>query len=419
MKKYPFYTIAIAGLFLLAIDLTAFSGIELLTQHLSEGLRNFLFTSYWMVSLSIILAIFYTTLTFKAQYNQRYHMLALRITGISMISAITKAAFVMVYGTSAISEAMATLSPATNIGLLAEHIANNKETVARLGAIFAGVPFIAFTYGMIKGKFKFKVFSDSFEFEHLPANFDGFRIIQISDLHLGSFNHKFHKLEPAIERINELKPDLIVFTGDMVNNYAEETHGWQHVLGKLEAKYGKYAILGNHDYGDYGEWGSEADKATNFHGITGFIEQCGFKLLLNESDTIEINGDNISLIGVENWGKPPFKQYGDLQKAMTNVSPDHFQILLSHDPTHWDAEVITDTNIDLTLAGHTHGAQLGVEVGKMKISPIRMKFKRWAGKYCEDGQYLYVNRGLGYLGFSGRVGVLPEISELTLRKSKS
>lgn len=417
MKKYPFYTIAIAGLFLLAIDLIAFSGVELLTQHLSAWLQEFVYTLYWMISLSIILGIFYTTLTFKAQYNQRYHMLALRVTGISMISAITKAAFAVVYGTSAVSELMASVTPATNIGVLAEHIANHKETVTQLGAVFAGIPFVAFTYGMIKGKFKFKVFSESFEFKHLPSSFDGFKIVQISDLHLGSFNHKFHKLEPAIERINELKPDLIVFTGDMVNNYVEETHGWQHVLGKLDARYGKYAILGNHDYGDYGEWESEADKAANFRGITNFIEQCGFTLLRNDSKELEINGESISLIGVENWGKPPFKQYGDLQKAMESVNPSGFQLLLSHDPTHWDAEVLGKTNIALTLAGHTHGAQLGVEVGKMKISPIRMKFKRWAGTYREEDQQLYVNRGLGYLGFSGRVGVLPEISELTLRKA--
>ena len=202
----------------------------------------------------------------------------------------------------------------------------------------------------------------------LPKPFNGLKIIQISDIHLGSFNYKYHILDKAIKVINDAQPDFIFFTGDLVNNYAWELIGWEKVFKKLIAKKGKYAILGNHDYGDYSEWNSAQEKQDNFEKIKEFYKTIDFKLLLNQSEIIEKKKGKLAIIGVENWGKAPFKQYGNLQEALKNVSEVPFKILLSHDPTHWREEVIKKTGISLTLSGHTHGMQVGFQYKKMKWS---------------------------------------------------
>ena len=193
--------------------------------------------------------------------------------------------------------------------------------------------------------------------------------------------------------------------------------GWENTLGKLKAKKGKYAILGNHDYGDYSTWQTEQEKAANFETIKQFFNTINFKLLLNQADIIEHNTDKIAILGIENWGNPPFKQYGDLQKALHQAEAIPFKILLSHDPTHWTEEVLDKTNIALTLSGHTHGMQAGIRIKKKEWSPIKYKHKHWAGLYQVNGQYLYVNRGLGWLGFPGRVGMRPEITCIELKST--
>ncbi|WAC03964.1 metallophosphoesterase [Lacinutrix neustonica] len=207
------------------------------------------------------------------------------------------------------------------------------------------------------------------------------------------------------------------FTGDLVNNYAWELKGWKKTFNGLFAEKGKYAVLGNHDYGDYSEWNTVEEKKANFETIKAFYKAIGFKLLLNEAEIIEKSGEYLALIGVENWGSPPFKQYGDLKKAMAEVSRIPFKILLSHDPSHWKEEVINTTNISLTLSGHTHGMQAGFEYKKLQWSPIKYKYKEWAGLYKENNQYLYVNRGLGWLGFPGRLGMRPEITCIELKST--
>jgi len=244
----------------------------------------------------------------------------------------------------------------------------------------------------------------------LPKSFEGLKIVQISDLHIGGFNYRFKILERAVKLINELKPDLIFFTGDLVNNYAWELIGWENVLNKLLAKNGKYAVLGNHDYGDYSQWSSVKEKEENFNSIKQFYNKINFKLLLNQSDIIEVNHEKIAIIGVENRGTPPFKKYGDLETSLKNAKHIPFKILLSHDPTHWNEEVVNKTDIALTLSGHTHGMQLGFNYKDLKWSPIKYKYQHWAGLYQHNKQYLYVNRGLGWLGFPGRIGMRPEIS---------
>lgn len=295
-----------------------------------------------------------------------------------------------------------------------ERTMERSEFLYQMGIVVAAIPFASILYGVTKGKFAYRVMREKISFANLPKAFKGLKIVQISDMHLGSFNKKYEQIEKAVELINEQEPDIILFTGDIVNNFAEETDGWAPVLKKMKAKIGKYSVLGNHDYGDYSHWDTPEAKANNLAAIKYFHEEMGFQLLLNETETIRIGDEEIALIGVENWGKPPFPQHGDLKKAHSKAEHQPFKILMSHDPSHWDAEVLPDSNIDITFAGHTHGMQFGVERAGIKWSPIQYKYPRWGGLYREGEQYLYVNRGFGYIGFPGRIGMPPEITLVEL-----
>lgn len=281
----------------------------------------------------------------------------------------------------------------------------------------AALPFGALLYGMYWGKYNFKVLSYDLEFEDLPAAFDGYRITQISDVHSGSFDNR-EKIEYAIDLINEQKSDVLFFTGDMVNNKADEMLPWAALFSKLEAKDGKFSILGNHDYGDYIDWPSEEVKQQNLEDLKALQKDMGFDLILNGNRYLEKGSDRIALIGVENWGRGGFKKAGDLKKAAASISKDDFKILLSHDPSHWEDVVIHDEyHYHLTLSGHTHGMQFGIEIpGWIKWSPVKWRYKYWAGIYNEMGQYINVNRGFGFLGYPGRVGIWPEITVITLKK---
>jgi len=251
----------------------------------------------------------------------------------------------------------------------------------------------------------------------LPKAFDGYKITQISDIHSGSFDDK-EKVAYAVNLINEQKSDVILFTGDMVNNKAEEMHDYMNIFGKLEAKDGLFSILGNHDYGDYISWESEEAKDQNLENLKDIQKQLGFDLLLNESRYLEKNGEKIALVGVENWGSGGFKQAGDLKKASQHINENDFKILMSHDPTHWEQEVLKDKyHYHLTLSGHTHGMQFGIEIpGWIKWSPSKWRYKYWAGIYNIGEEYINVNRGFGYLAFPGRVGIWPEITVIELKR---
>jgi predicted MPP superfamily phosphohydrolase len=286
--------------------------------------------------------------------------------------------------------------------------------VPAVGLLSGFIPFFFIAYGIFKSAYRFKVYHHKVKFQNLPKAFNGLKIVQLSDIHLGSFNYRYQILNPVVEKINRLKPDYICITGDLVNNYAWELRGWASVFKNLKANKAKYAILGNHDYGDYSEWPTDDEKQENFESIKQFYKTIGFKLLLNDAEIISKNDEHMAIIGVENWGKPPFKQYGDLEKAMTSVKETSFQILLSHDPTHWTEEVLHHTDINLTLSGHTHGMQAGFQRKNFQWSPIQYNYKYWAGLYKIEAQYLYVNRGLGWLGFPGRLGMRPEITLLEL-----
>lgn len=281
----------------------------------------------------------------------------------------------------------------------------------------AAIPFSALLYGMYRGKYNFKVLKYTLEFDDLPDAFDGYRITQISDVHSGSFDNR-KKIEYAVGLINQQKSDVLLFTGDMVNNLATEMGPWASLFSTLEAKDGKYSVLGNHDYGDYVEWENVEAKEKNLEDLKKLQRDIGFDLLLNESRFLQKGKDRIALVGVENWGKGGFKKAGDLGKAAEKISKDDFKILMSHDPTHWEEKVLSDDyHYHLTLSGHTHGMQFGIEIpGWVKWSPSKWRYRHWAGMYSEKGEYLNVNRGFGFLGYPGRVGIWPEITVITLKK---
>ncbi len=292
-----------------------------------------------------------------------------------------------------------------------------RRFLSILGLGIAAVPFGALLYGMYKGKYNFKVLKYTVEFDDLPDAFDGYRITQISDIHSGSFDNR-KKIEYAVDLVNRQKSDVLFFTGDLVNNKVGEMYPWQELFTTLTAKDGKFSILGNHDYGDYVTWDTEEQKAENLEELKRLQKDMGFDLLLNESRYLRRGNDQIALIGVENWGRGGFKKAGDLTKAASKIAKDDFKILLSHDPSHWEDVVIHDEyHYHLTLSGHTHGMQFGIEIpGWVKWSPVKWRYKYWAGMYEVLGQKINVNRGFGFLGYPGRVGIWPEISVITLKK---
>lgn len=274
-------------------------------------------------------------------------------------------------------------------------------------------------FGLTRGRHLYRVREEVLSFPDLPDAFDGFKITQISDIHSGSLSD-VNGVRKGIALANAQDSDLLLFTGDLVNNKAAEMEFWISDFTSLKAPFGKFSVLGNHDYGDYTQWDSAELKASNLIRLKEIHQEMGFKLLMNESIVIQKKGARIALIGVENWGKGGFHQYGDLSKATSGLPVDSFNILMSHDPSHWDHVTLDhEKHVHLTLAGHTHGMQFGIELFGFKWSPIQYFYEQWAGLYQKQGKYLYVNRGFGYHGLKGRIGVWPEITVITLKKSIS
>ncbi|MBS7252691.1 metallophosphoesterase [Flavobacterium branchiicola] len=301
-----------------------------------------------------------------------------------------------------------------------EMMPDRRKFVSQIALGLAAVPFLSLIYGIFEGKYNFKVIKQTVFFPDLPDAFDGFKITQISDVHSGSFDNP-EKINYAIDLINEQEADMILFTGDIVNTHAKEMHPWLETFNRIKAyKYGKFSVLGNHDYGEYVTWPSEKQKDENFEEIKSLYGKIGFDLLLNEHRYIQKGEDKIALVGVENWGVN-FKKAGDLNKASQNVDQKDFKVLMSHDPSHWDAEIKDHPkNFHLTLAGHTHGMQFGIEIpGYFKWSLAQYIYKQWAGLYENVGRYVYVNRGFGFHAYPGRVGIMPEITVIELKKGNN
>ncbi len=409
--------------FILLIDIYSFKGIRLLLANLDRNVLKYsIYVLYWIIPLVLITSLLYSRSLIPFEREPKLFRNFYLLFGFFVLFYIPKLIFIVfhltediVYLVKWIFQKLSNTSE-ININESVNKISRAKF-LSQIGLITAAIPFTSILYGMIKGRFNFKIVNNELFFNNLPNEFDGLRIVHISDIHIGSFIGNEDQVKRGIELINSQKPDLILFTGDLVNNFTEELNGWTPILSNLRSKYGKFSIMGNHDYGDYFDWENANEKLQNFNDFKQAHVDIGFKLLLNESKSIEINNSKISLIGVENWGLPPFLQYGNIQQAMSGTEEIPFKILMSHDPSHWDAEIVGKKEIDLTLSGHTHGMQFGIKVGNLKWSPIKYKYPRWSGLYKEKNQFLYVNQGFGFIGFPGRVGMPPEITVLELRKA--
>lgn len=295
---------------------------------------------------------------------------------------------------------------------------SRRKFVSQMGLGLASIPFLSILYGIIEGKYNFKVINQRIYFSDLPEAFDGFKITQISDIHSGSFDNP-EKINYAIDLINQQNSDMVLFTGDIVNTHAKEMVPWIDTFKRIKPhQYGKYSVLGNHDYGEYISWPTEKEKEENFQAIKNLYGQIDFKLLLNEHTFIEKGEQKMALVGVENWGHN-FKKLGDIDKASEGLTKNDFKILMSHDPSHWDYEIQHhEKNFHLTLSGHTHGMQFGIEIpGYFKWSLAQYVYKQWAGLYENKGRFVYVNRGFGFHAYSGRVGIMPEITVIELKKA--
>ena len=295
-------------------------------------------------------------------------------------------------------------------------IPNRRKFVSQIALISGAIPFVGLIFGMIYGKYNYRVFKYEMDFDDLPKSFDGFKITHISDIHSGSLDN-IEKVKYGINLINKQKSDVILFTGDLVNNKSNELEKWKDIFKLMEAPFGKFSILGNHDYGDYYDWKSKDEKINDFKKFMDYQENMGFKLLMNESIYLEKNEEKIAILGSENWGRG-FKKEGDLDKMISKINKDDFKILMTHDPSHWEQKVLNHkSRFQLTLSGHTHGMQFGIEIpGLIKWSPVKWRYKQWAGIYKRDKKILNVNRGFGYLAYPGRLGIYPEISVITLRR---
>jgi predicted MPP superfamily phosphohydrolase len=418
--RNPIVFIIFFTFIILVLDFYAYSGVKKLAAGYRKITKRIIFYLYWVVPFLLITAlnlfVFFNHSIDPANMLSYFHY----ISGTFILFYVSKLVFIifnlfddLIRIIKWIAKKFKKNGDADSNG---ESI-TRKQFLAKTGIIIAGLPFLSIAYGIKWGRFDFTIRNHTLNYTNLPSAFDGLKVVQISDFHIGSFLNNIDEVETAIELINEQNADLLLFTGDFVNNLSSEMNSFIPILNKLKAKNGKYSILGNHDYGDYVRWDSIEEKRSNLDRLIKIQEDLGFKMLINESQKVILNGEEIELVGVENWGLPPFPQYGDLGKALSKTNSDSFKILMSHDPTHWDEQVLDKTRIDLTLSGHTHGAQFGIEIPGWRWSPVNMRYKRWGGLYTEGKQSLYVNTGIGFIGFPGRVGMPPEITVIELNKS--
>ncbi len=410
------------SIFFLLIDAYAFKGIRQLTHQWPQQIKRIITFVYW--TPTVIMVILFVLMIMTAQMgNGKPPEWFMNIMSWIFVLGITKLTFSVFHFSSDILNGFRWIW--FKWFAQRQEVQEGMSRIQFLNQLGLGVStlmFGSFVYGMLKGKYNFQIRRESIVFPNLPKGFDGMKLVQISDAHLGTFGPgEVEDVRPAIQLIMQEKPDIIVFTGDLVNNLAEEAEPYIDLFAEMTAPLGKFSIFGNHDYARY-VYRDESEesiqrRAENRVRFEEIHREMGFDLIKNQSRVLERNGDRMALIGIENWGRN-FFQYGDLEAALSQVDEGSFQLLLSHDPTHFEEQVLGKKNISLTLSGHTHGAQFGVEVPEwgIKWSPSKwFGYKRWGGLYQEGNQYLYVNRGLGCLGFPGRVGIHPEITVIELK----
>ncbi|MCW3073666.1 MAG: mismatch repair protein MutT [Flaviaesturariibacter sp.] len=411
MRNSPFWFVFIALMILL--DFYIFQVLKVVSGSVSSKTRSILFTAYWALSiLALVVLVILPFINFdnfpKGFRNTVFAIVmavffAKLIAGVFFLIDDFRRLFQWVAGKVFFSRTEGEQIQETG-GI------SRSVFLSWLGLAAGGTLLTSLVYGL-SNKYAYRIKRVPIHFPNLPQAFRGLKVVQLSDIHSGSLTDKA-AVQRGIQKVMALQPDLILFTGDLVNNTVEEMTDFTNIFGALKAPMGVYSVLGNHDYGDYVQWATPAEKVANLERLKGVHASMGWQLMMNENKIFDRKGEKIALLGIENWGaKARFPKYGRMSDAHTGTEGIPFKILMSHDPSHWDAEVLTKyKDVDLTLSGHTHGMQFGVEIPWLKWSPVQYVYKQWAGLYESGAQKLYVNRGFGFLGYPGRVGILPEIT---------
>ena len=402
-------------LFLLAIDVYSFQAVRHLAQNWSLMTRNIVYGFFWALTA---FSLFYLFAHFWGLANGWSKNIETYSRTIVFIIYISKFLIVPLLLIDDLRRLTMWVGQRVNGGP-AEFDISRSRFLSKMGIFFGAIPFFSLSYGIIRNPYRYQLFKESVGIKGLSPNLVGLKIVQISDIHSGSFTFK-DPVKNAIDLINAQKPDLVFFTGDLVNDHSDEMSDFMDVFDKIEAKYGVYSVLGNHDYGEYHHWKNEEEKDANLEKLKGIHKKLGWDLLMNEHRMLDINNEKVAIIGVENYSAlPQFPKMGRLADAHSGSDGANVKLLLSHDPSHWDLQIVPEfKDINLTFSGHTHGFQFGIEIpGWIKWSPAQFMYKQWAGLYQQGEQFLYVNRGLGFLGYPGRVGILPEVTVIELQSA--
>ncbi len=403
------------ALFIFIIDFYVFQALKVVSANWNPTWRKAAIYTYWSLTALTLFGIF--AYNFWGIQLRWLRTVILVTTFINVFSKVFASLFLVMDDMIRLGQwtwqyFQPQVTPTTT-----DNAISRSDFLSKVALGAAVIPVATFSFGIISGAHDYRTRRLTIALPNLPKEFDGIRIGQLSDIHSGSFFNKKAVLGGVEMMINE-KPDVLFFTGDLVNNESTEVTDYIDIFGKLDAPLGVFSILGNHDYGDYKSWESAAAKHKNLDDLKTAHKQLGWDLLLNENRYLQVDGEKIAIIGVENWGARGFTKYGNLKNAYQGVKNAPVKLLLSHDPSHWDAQIRPEySDIDLTLSGHTHGFQFGVEIGNFKWSPSQYFYKQWAGLYSEDNQHIYVNRGFGFIGYPGRVGIAPEITVIELTKA--
>jgi len=401
----------------LILDGYVYQGVKTLLHGQSDIFKRLLSLSYWAITaISILLLLSFSVLN-PESINSVVRNVIITLLFANLFFKIIFAAFLLVEDVYRLGNWLVMLFANPLPSGQGDAISRSKF-LSTVGITVASLPFVSMVYGVLVGAHDYRVKKVKIALKNLPASFHGLKILQLSDIHSGSFvSHAL--VEKGIEMALAQKPDIIFFTGDLVNNVAEEVEEYKQMFSRLKAPMGVYSVLGNHDYGDYVTWSSAEAKQNNLNKLIGIHKEMGWDILINEHRILKRGGDKIGVLGIENWGaKGRFPKYGKMKDAVRGMETVPVKLLLSHDPSHWDAQVIPEYgDVDIMFAGHTHGFQFGVEVAGIKWSPVKYMYEQWAGLYQKGQQYLYVNRGFGYIGFPGRIGMAPEITVVELVKA--
>ncbi|MEK6479778.1 metallophosphoesterase [Catalinimonas sp. 4WD22] len=410
--------VGIVALLFFIMDWYVFQAVRSLIDELSGSWRKVIYILYWAVTIISISGFLYYNLGGKTEMGRDMRTIIFSFIFVNYFSKIFGVVFLMVDDVGrAVRWVWAQFAPSSTDNASQGGGISRSDFLVKSSLVVSAVPALTMGYGIISGAHDYRIRKKTVYLKNLPTSFDGIRLAQISDIHSGSFFNKT-AVKGGIDMLLAEKPDFIFFTGDLVNDRADEVKEYQDIFSKVKAPLGVYSTLGNHDYGDYANWQSADAKRKNLQNLIQVHKQMGWDLLMNDNRFLQQGSDRIAILGIENWGTGGFAKYGRLDQAYKGTQDAPVRLLLSHDPSHWDAQVRQEyKDIDIMFAGHTHGMQFGIEIGDFKWSPVQYRYKQWAGLYQQAEQYLYVNRGYGYLVFPGRIGILPEITIMELKKA--